>query len=281
MQKRVDDAISNRFGATLAAAERGDLDAWADASPSHAVALDVTLDQFARHVYRHAPDRDARVAKCDAKCVGVVQTCVERGWDARVPTPQQVFLLMPFRHTQKDLPRLRLALERLDARRETEAQCADLLAKFRRTTLRCLQDLEGQQHVDGDDILEFHEFEPQPEVLRSMPSPVYRTVESFSAGNLSSTTYTRNAVPKKGPDPSRYRSPARRLDGPRDDIESRGAVVWRFRRGRHAHRLRQQAGVGKGGGFREGVVRAQGHRLRRAQDRRGQEGRDAEGAVRG
>ena len=73
----------------------------------------------------------------------------------------------------------------------------------------------------------------------------------------------------------------RRLDGPRDDIESRGAVVWRFRRGRHAHRLRQQAGVGKGGGFRQGVVRAQGHRLRRAQDRRGQEGRDAEGAVRG
>ena len=180
MQKRVDDAISHRFGATLAAAERGDLDAWADASPSHAVALVVTLDQFSRHVYRHAPDRDARVAKCDAKCVGVVQTCVERGWDARVPTPQQVFLLMPFRHTQKDLPRLRLALERLDARRETEAQCADLLAKFRRTTLRCLQDLEGKQHVDGDDILEFHEFEPQPEVLRSMPShPVYRTVESF------------------------------------------------------------------------------------------------------
>ena len=180
MQKRVDDAISNRFGATLAAAERGDLDVWADASPSHAVALVVTLDQFSRHVYRHAPDRDARVAKCDAKCVGVVQTCVERGWDARVPTPQQVFLLMPFRHTQKDLPRLRLALERLDARRETEAQCADLLAKFRRTTLRCLQDLEGKQHVDGDDILEFHEFEPKPEVLRSMPShPVYRTVESF------------------------------------------------------------------------------------------------------
>ena len=141
MQKRVDVAISNRFGATLAAAERGDLDAWADASPSHAVALVVTLDQFSRHVYRHAPDRDARVGKCDAKCVGVVQTCVERGWDARVPTPQQVFLLMPFRHTQKDLPRLRLALERLDARREIEAQCADLLAKFRRTTLRCLQDL--------------------------------------------------------------------------------------------------------------------------------------------
>ena len=59
MQKRVDDAITHRFGATLSSAERGDLDAWAETSPSHAVALVVTLDQFSRHVYRHAPDRDA------------------------------------------------------------------------------------------------------------------------------------------------------------------------------------------------------------------------------
>ena len=180
MQKRVDDAITHRFGATLSSAERGDLDAWAETSPSHAVALVVTLDQFSRHVYRHAPDRDARVAACDARCIEVVHACVRKGWDARVPTPQQVFLLMPFRHTRKDIPRLKLALERLDARRETETQCADLLAKFRKTTLRCLQDLEGKQHVDGDEILEFHEFVPDAETAKSMPShPVYQTVQSF------------------------------------------------------------------------------------------------------
>jgi len=34
----------------------------------------------------------------------------------KVPSPQQVFLLMPFRHTQKTQPRLRRALEALDAR---------------------------------------------------------------------------------------------------------------------------------------------------------------------
>ena len=60
------------------------------------------------------------------------------GWDARVSLPQQVFLLMPFRHTQKTIPRLRRALDALDARREADVAHADLLAKFRKTTLRCL-----------------------------------------------------------------------------------------------------------------------------------------------
>jgi uncharacterized protein (DUF924 family) len=203
MQKRVDDAITHRFGATLSSAERGDLDAWAETSPSHAVALVVTLDQFSRHVYRHAPDRDARVAACDARCIEVVHACVRKGWDARVPTPQQVFLLMPFRHTRKDIPRLKLALERLDARRETETQCADLLAKFRKTTLRCLQDLEGKQHVDGDEILEFHEFVPDAETAKSMPShPVYQRCSRSSAANS-----TRVRIPCR-PNPSPSLSPA-------------------------------------------------------------------------
>ena len=264
MQKRVDDAITHRFGATLSSAEHGDLDAWAETSPSHAVALVVTLDQFSRHVYRHAPDRDARVAACDARCIEVVHACVRKGWDARVPTPQQVFLLMPFRHTRKYIPRLKLALERLDARRETETQCADLLAKFRKTTLRCLQDLEGKQHVDGDEILEFHEFIPDAETAKSMPShPVYQTVESFLRRKFDEGS---NPVPPK--------SVAISLSGGvdsmvRHSVESAGAVVRRSGRRRHAHRLRQQARIGERGGFRPRLVSATWHHVRGTSNRGG------------
>ena len=47
MQRKVDDDIIARFATTLAAAEAGHLDSWRDASPAAAVALVVTLDQFA------------------------------------------------------------------------------------------------------------------------------------------------------------------------------------------------------------------------------------------
>ena len=68
----------------------------------------------------------------------------------------------------------------LDERVDADAKRADLVAKFRRTTLRCLQDLEGKQHVEGDEILERHEFDPDPEVAATMlDHPVYVTVERF------------------------------------------------------------------------------------------------------
>jgi hypothetical protein len=40
---------------------------------------------------------------------------------------QRVFLLMPFRHTQKSIPRLRKALEALETRREADVAHAELL----------------------------------------------------------------------------------------------------------------------------------------------------------
>lgn len=186
MQRAVDEAISVRFGATLRAAEAGDLDSWATASPSSAVALVLVLDQFARHVYRHDEDRDVKVAANDARAVVVTEGCIEKGWDARVTVPQAVFLLMPFRHTQRTVPRLREALDALDRRREEDAARAELLGKFRKTTLRCLQDLEGKQHRDGDEILEHHEFVPDEAVMAGMTEhPVYRTVERFLRARLS------------------------------------------------------------------------------------------------
>jgi uncharacterized protein (DUF924 family) len=135
-QKAADERIAARFGATLRDAERGALDAWGETSPEHAVALVVVLDQFSRHVYRHDPERDEKVARCDEKAVGVVDACVRARWDARVTAPQQVFLLMPYRHTQKSIVRLRGAMERLDARLAEHAAEHALVEKFRKNE-RC------------------------------------------------------------------------------------------------------------------------------------------------
>ena len=75
-QRRMDDEITARFSTTLRAAEDGRLDSWRGLSPSSAVALVVTLDQFARHIYRHHPDRDAKVAASDAAAVAVTERCL-------------------------------------------------------------------------------------------------------------------------------------------------------------------------------------------------------------
>ena len=181
-QKAADERIAARFGATLRDAERGALDAWGETSPEHAVALVVVLDQFSRHVYRHDPERDEKVARCDEKAVDVVDACVRARWDARVTAPQQVFLLMPYRHTQKSIVRLRGAMERLDARLAEHAAERALVEKFRKTTLRCLQDLEGAAYVDGDEILERSEFAVSltAETAETMrDTPLYRTVVRF------------------------------------------------------------------------------------------------------
>jgi len=179
-QRAADERIAATFGATLRDAERGALDAWAEASPEHAVALVVVLDQFSRHIYRHDPDRDEKVARCDEKAVGVVDACVTKRWDARVAAPQQVFLLMPYRHTQSSVARLRVAMERLDARLASHASVGDLVEKFRKTTLRCLQDSEGKTYADGDEILERSEFAVSAATARTMrDTPLYRTVVRF------------------------------------------------------------------------------------------------------
>jgi uncharacterized protein (DUF924 family)/Ran GTPase-activating protein (RanGAP) involved in mRNA processing and transport len=58
----LDAEVRQRFAATFDAAERGDLDAWADTPPG-AVALVVVLDQFPRHLFRG----DARMFATDAR----------------------------------------------------------------------------------------------------------------------------------------------------------------------------------------------------------------------
>ena len=233
-RKAADERIAATFGATLRDAERGALDAWAEASPERAVALIVVLDQFSRHVYRHDPDRDEKLARCDEKAVGVVDACVSKRWDARVTAPQLVFLLMPYRHTRKSIARLRIAMERLDARLAANKEARDLVEKFRKTTLRCLQDLEGRTYAAGDEILERSEFALSADAAATMrETPLYRTVVRFlerallgqSAGGSSVAASRRRPRRKKEKDALARRpaSPSRAAEASIDAGNRNGA----------------------------------------------------------
>ena len=155
--------------------------------PQSTSALVVILDQFSRHVYRNDVDRDAKVEINDAVAVAIVEDVLDNKpeWMSELTVSQQVFLLMPFRHTQKSCPRLLRCLELIDARAELEIENRALLDRFRKTTLRCYQDLAGKQHKDGDNILERAEFTPIDEVMRAMPShALYKTIGKFMQENM-------------------------------------------------------------------------------------------------
>ena len=72
--------------------------------------------------------------------------------------------------------RARLSRARLAA----HASVGDLVEKFRKTTLRCLQDSEGKTYADGDEILERSEFALSADAAATMrETPLYRTVVRF------------------------------------------------------------------------------------------------------
>ena len=99
-----DASIHERFGATLAAARRGECDDW-QSTPLGALALIVVLDQFSRNTCRGRPDAFA----ADAKALEVARRLVAAQADRELPTPEhRVFAYLPFEHA-----------ESLDAQRES------------------------------------------------------------------------------------------------------------------------------------------------------------------
>src|ERR1700761_7066545 len=77
-----DRELRERFGATLAAARRGDCDDW-QRSPLGALALIVVLDQFSRNAYRDSAD----AFRADARALEMARSMVATGADRRLPTP--------------------------------------------------------------------------------------------------------------------------------------------------------------------------------------------------
>jgi len=90
-----DAAIGERFGDTLQAALRGDLDDWAD-TPEGWLALLIVRDQFSRNLYRN----DARAWSGDPGTQVLALKGIARGHDQQLTPMQRVFAYMPLEHAE-------------------------------------------------------------------------------------------------------------------------------------------------------------------------------------
>jgi len=112
----VDVEISSRFGTTIEAALRGELDGW-DAEPVGALARIVLLDQFTRNVFRDSP----RAFAGDPQAIAAARAMVGSRQDQKLPTEMRSFVYVPFEHaeglaTQEEGVRLFAALAETDPR---------------------------------------------------------------------------------------------------------------------------------------------------------------------
>ena len=90
-----DQALRERFLAiyqVAAASERAD---W-EITPEGALALLIVLDQFPLNMFRGRPEAFAT----EAVARGVAERAIARGLDQTLPPEQQVFLFMPFMHSE-------------------------------------------------------------------------------------------------------------------------------------------------------------------------------------
>ncbi|MGD9951689.1 MAG: DUF924 family protein [Burkholderiales bacterium] len=90
-----DTAIRERFLALHEEAAAGRLAHWADA-PRSALALVIALDQFPRNLFRG----EARAFACDPLAREVARRMLERGWDKSMKQSEQLFVYLPFEHSE-------------------------------------------------------------------------------------------------------------------------------------------------------------------------------------
>lgn len=91
----LDREIKSRFGDLLAAAEKGELDAWRGDADGE-LALVILLDQFSRNVYRGTAD----VWKNDPLALEITQECVASGRHLELSLMERVFLYHAYHHAE-------------------------------------------------------------------------------------------------------------------------------------------------------------------------------------
>lgn len=109
-----DEYIREHFGELLSAAERGELDHWAD-SATGMLALVILLDQFSRNLHRGSPD----AFRNDGKAQSLLATFIESGQDESLTVPQKLLLYHPLHHAE-DVSLQRLCVEKF---RSLAADC--------------------------------------------------------------------------------------------------------------------------------------------------------------
>ncbi|MGB3712094.1 MAG: DUF924 family protein [Erythrobacter sp.] len=91
----LDRIVTERFGDTLAAAEAGRLDGWAQ-TPRGLLALVIVLDQFSRHVHSGT----SRAYAQDPVAQALVQRAIDRGDTEQLGLDERQFLYMPLMHAE-------------------------------------------------------------------------------------------------------------------------------------------------------------------------------------
>jgi uncharacterized protein (DUF924 family) len=90
-----DQAVSDRFAATLAAASAGKLDHWAN-SPRGRLALVIVLDQFPHHIFRDQPQAFAT----DPQALALSLAALTANEDRQLTPIERVFLYLPLEHAE-------------------------------------------------------------------------------------------------------------------------------------------------------------------------------------
>lgn len=90
-----DQAVSERFSTTLAAASAGKLDHWAD-SPRGRLALMIVLDQFPHHIFRDQPQAFAT----DPQALALSLAALRASEDLQLTPIERVFLYLPLEHAE-------------------------------------------------------------------------------------------------------------------------------------------------------------------------------------
>lgn len=88
-----DQILRERFSATYRAAATGELADWEE-TPSGALALVITLDQFPLNMFRGQPESFATEAAARA----VADRAIARRFDRALTAEQRLFLYLPFMH---------------------------------------------------------------------------------------------------------------------------------------------------------------------------------------
>ncbi len=90
-----DQAVIDRFAATLMAATAGQLDHWAG-TPRSRLALVIVLDQFPHHIHRD----QSRAFATDAQALTLSLDALAAGEDRQLAPIERVFLYLPLEHAE-------------------------------------------------------------------------------------------------------------------------------------------------------------------------------------
>ncbi len=126
-----DADIKKRFGDTLRAARKGQLENWRD-GPEGALALVIVLDQFSRNVYRNDP----RAFAHDRQSLETALSAIDRTWDMELPAQARQWFYLPLMHAE-DLGMQERCIElckrsELEGNLEAAIEHADIIRRFGR-----------------------------------------------------------------------------------------------------------------------------------------------------